>query len=200
MGRYFILKVRLIEAHLIIHFPRLSDANLPPKSPKHLFLNILKNVNNPDEFPIAREQIVNTLKQMVNKLETGNFTPEDISVRITLSKKLSDYSTWTQTVQAAAQLVGDDNFNEEITVGSTIEYIKLKTPKRIVVPNHKDLAFPSGESQKVSVKPVLLIKEGEKLDGKPVIEAAESTFSQILSSIGSSWNDVMGVMSLDDFF
>jgi len=163
-------------------------------------LNILKNVNNPDEFPIAREQIVNTLKQMVNKLETGNFTPEDISVRITLSKKLSDYSTWTQTVQAAAQLLGDDNFNEEITVGSTIEYIKLKTPKRIVVPNHKNLAFPSGESQKVSVKPVLLIKEGEKLDGKPVIEAAESTFSQILSSIGSSWNDVMGVMSLDDFF
>ena len=69
-----------------------------------------------------------------------------------------------------------------------------------MIPNHKDLAFPSGESQKVSVKPVLLIKEGEKLDGKPVIEAAESTFSQILSSIGSSWNDVMGVMSLDDFF
>ena len=62
------------------------------------------------------------------------------------------------------------------------------------------MAFPSGESQKVSVKPVFLIKEGEKLDGKPVIEAAESTFSQILSSIGSSWNDVMGVMSLDDFF
>ena len=58
--------------------------------------------------------------------------------------------------------MGDDNFNEEITVGSTIEYIKLKTPKRIVVPNHKDLAFPSGESQKVSVKPVLLIKEGDR--------------------------------------
>ena len=37
LGRYFFFKVRLIEARLIVHFPRLSDANLPPKGPKNCF-------------------------------------------------------------------------------------------------------------------------------------------------------------------
>ena len=34
----YLFKVRLIDAHLSIDFPRLSEANLPPKGPKKQFL------------------------------------------------------------------------------------------------------------------------------------------------------------------
>ena len=36
LGRYFLKKARLIEAHLSTNFPRLSIANLPLKSKKKL--------------------------------------------------------------------------------------------------------------------------------------------------------------------
>ena len=36
------------------------------------------------------------------------------------------------------------------------------------------------------------------IDGKPLIDSAESTFSQFLSSIGVSWDRIMGIQSLDD--
>lgn len=165
-----------------------------------MILDILKNVKKPEEFAPAREKIVSKLRKMVKKLETGQFTPHDISIRMTLSKRLKEYSTWTQTIQAAAQLLADEDFQEEITVGSSLEFVKVGEPFQIVVPSSNELAFPPGGVQRVSVKPVQLIDDDEQLDGQPVIDIAESTFSQILSSIGSSWNDVMGIKSLDEYF
>jgi len=163
-------------------------------------LEILRNVHEKEEFVRARQQIVSKLQNMVQRLENGDFEPSEISIRMTLSKRLKDYSTWTQTIQAAAQLIGDDSYQEEITEGTSIEFIKVRRPYRIVIPDTDQLAFSAGEVHKVSVKPVQLVDPNEDIDGKPVIEIAESTFSQILSSIGSSWNEVMGIKSLDDYF
>ncbi|MHA2502181.1 MAG: DNA-directed DNA polymerase I [Candidatus Kariarchaeaceae archaeon] len=165
-----------------------------------LVLTHLKNVQTPEEFPAAREAIVTSLRSMVSKLESGSFTASDISIRLSLSKRLKEYTTWTQTVQVAAQLLGTDHYPDDISIGSSLEFIKVKNPYQIVIPNSDKLAFTPGEVQKVSVKPVELVDPENDLDGQPVIDIAESTFSHILSSMGTSWNEVMGIKSLDDFF
>ena len=163
-------------------------------------LEILRNVYTKEEFPAARTKIVDKLQLMVRKLESGEFNASDISIRLTLSKRLKEYETWTQTIQAATQLIADPKYQDQITVGSSLEFVKVKEPFSIIIPASSELAFPAGEIQKVSVKPVQLIEDNELLDGQPVIDIAESTFGQILESIGSSWNEVMGIKSLDDFF
>jgi len=161
-------------------------------------LEILKDVHNTEDFEGAKLRIKKLLQTMIQKLETGNFSVNEASIRMTLSKKLKEYDTWTQTIQAIVQLLDFDK-DKKFEVGDTIEFIKLKKPIYVKIPELSDLSFPS-ETRSVSVKPVELVSDDENLDGKPIIDVAESTFSQILTSIGLSWDEVMGLQSLNDFF
>jgi hypothetical protein len=61
------------------------------------------------------------------------------------------------------------------------------------------LAFPP-EERSASVIPIQLVNPEKDLDGKPIIDVAESTFSQLLNSLDMSWDSIMGVQSLDEFF
>ncbi|MFV2014641.1 MAG: DNA polymerase domain-containing protein, partial [Candidatus Heimdallarchaeota archaeon] len=161
-------------------------------------LNILKHVYDNDGLEKAKDEIVTLLQKMVKRLETGNFTLEEASVRLTVSRRVKEYGTWTQTVQVIAQLIDKGIIKPgEIDVGDQVEFVKAKNPVRVYVQTDFGLSFPPGEKES-SVIPIQLITENDTIDSKPLIEAAESTFSQFLSSIGISWDKIMGIQALDD--
>lgn len=161
-------------------------------------LEILKQVYDEDGLEEAKEKVFILLQQMVNKIESGNFTIDEASVRLTVSRKVKEYGTWTQTVQVIAQLIDKGIIKPgEIDIGDQVEFVKVKNPIRVFLQTDYGLSFPPGEKES-TVIPVQLITEGDAIDSKPLIDAAESTFSQFLSSIGMSWDRVMGIQALDD--
>lgn len=173
-------------------------------------LGILKTVYSDEELEIAKEKIIELLQSMVYKLEGGRFTVEDASIRLTISKRVKEYGTWTQTMQVIAQIYneiinekekkGEKKVilqSERIDLGDQVEFVKIDKPARVNVLRTFGFAFPPGVKE-VSVKPVELMTEDDVVDSKPLIDSAESTFSQFLSSIGVSWDRIMGIQSLDD--
>jgi DNA polymerase I len=163
-------------------------------------LDILKGVQKPDDFEAAKSDIKSLLQKMIAILESGDFSIEDASIRMTLSRKLKEYGTWTQSIQAIAQLLESKIIEpNSLDIGDSVEFIKVSNPTKVLIPQKSGLAFPS-EVRSSSVIPVQLVDETKGLDGKPIIDTAESTFSQLLISLGMSWDNIMGVQSLDDFF
>ena len=71
LGRFLFEKVRLIEAHLSIKFPRLSDVNLPPKSQTHAFNHFALSVKNPWEDPFDTQQELRPPCNNVGKLASS---------------------------------------------------------------------------------------------------------------------------------
>ncbi len=161
-------------------------------------LDILRDVQNNDDLEKAKETIIVLLQNMVSRIETGNFTVEEASVRLTVSRKVREYGTWTQTIQVIAQLINKGIIKPgEIDIGDQVEFVKVKNPIRIFIESNYGLSFPPGEKES-TVIPVQLISENDTIDSKPLIDVAESTFSQFLSSIGVSWDRVMGIQALDE--
>ncbi|OLS27826.1 MAG: DNA polymerase 1 [Candidatus Heimdallarchaeota archaeon LC_2] len=173
-------------------------------------LEILKTVYSNDELEHAKERIIELLQAMIYKLESGNFTVDDASIRLTISKRVKEYGTWTQTMQVIAQIY--DNIikekekkgekeeisdSERIGIGDQVKFVKIAKPVRVNVQKKFGFAFPPGVKE-VTVKPVELMTDDDIIDGKPLIDSAEATFSQFLSSIGVSWERIMGIQSLDD--
>lgn len=162
-------------------------------------LDILKQVYNLDQLENAKSEIRSILNDMISTLKSGEFSVEDISIRITLSRKLKEYTTWTPAVQAVAQLISANiRVIEEFHQGDRIEFIKSAVPIKVRIPN--GFAFPVNEIRQASVIPIELINKSKKISGTPTISTAESTFSQILESLDISWDRIMGKTSLDDFF
>lgn len=163
-------------------------------------LDILKDVQTPEELEEAKEYVKRTLQRMVQRIESGNFSIPEASVKLTLTRKLKDYGTWTQTVQAIAQLMAYDmQLYGDMDIGDQIEFIKTKSPVEVYIAKNFPLSFENGV-RTASVVPVQLVDETMDIDPQPLIDAAESTFSQLLNSIGLSWERVMGIQSLDDWF
>ncbi len=163
-------------------------------------LDILKQVHKPQDFENAKNKIKKLLQQMIVRLENNDFTIEDASIRMSLSRNLREYGTWTQTVQAVTQLLESKIIApNSIGIGDTVEFIKVSSPIRVKIPQTRELSFPP-ETRSASVIPVQLVDSERDLDGKPIIDAAESTFSQLLITLDMSWDNIMGVQSLDDFF
>jgi DNA polymerase I len=163
-------------------------------------LNLLKSVKKPEDFDYAKLQIKKLLQSMIAQLETGDFSVEDASIRMTLSRRLREYETWTQSIQAIAQLIESGDIDSStITIGDVVEFVKVSSPIRVMIPKNSGLAFPP-EERSASVIPIQLVNPEKDLDGKPIIDVAESTFSQLLNSLDMSWDSIMGVQSLDEFF
>jgi DNA polymerase I len=190
-----------------------KKSNTPPilRENFNKILAIFTDVHEKSEFELAKQKIKDTLQSMIQRLENRTFEPEEIAIRMSLSKKLSEYQTWTQSVQAAAQLLVDNYDREhdhktrdypphEVGIGTYLEFVKVDDPVQVRIPPNTDLSFPVGDVYKASVVPLQLVDPSRHLDGKPVIEMAESTFAKILISIGLSWDEIMGIQSLDEFF
>ncbi|UJG39755.1 MAG: ribonuclease H-like domain-containing protein [Candidatus Heimdallarchaeum aukensis] len=159
-------------------------------------LKILSDVNSPEELETAKEKIISIVQRTMRRLDERSFKLEDLAISVTLSKRLKDYESWTQPLQAAIQLL-IKNPNSDIAVGSTITFVKTK-PFKIKVPSGL-LNDKISLSDECSVKPIELATKSD-VDVKKMKELVQSTFGQLLDTLGISWKEVEGIKSLDTFF
>jgi len=159
-------------------------------------LKILSDVKSPAELETAKEKIISIVQRTMRRLDERTFKLEDLAISVTLSKRLKDYESWTQPLQAAIQLL-IKNPNSDIAVGSTITFVKTK-PFKIKVPPGL-LNDKISLSDECSVKPIELATKSD-VDVKKMKELVQSTFGQLLDTLGISWKEVEGIKSLDTFF
>ena len=168
------------------------------KRPFEEALEILSEVQNPDDLENAKSSIVRTIKKVNQKISKREFELEDLAISVTLSKKIDQYDSWTQPLQAAIQLIINFPDGEKPTVGSLISFIKTK-PFRI--PSHDiKLSDKITNSNECSVKPLQLANKND-VDIPKVKELLKSTLIQLLDTIGISWTEAIeGQKSLDNWF
>jgi len=160
-------------------------------------LDILTEVENPDQLKQAKEKIIQIIRRTINTINKRTFNLEDLAISVTLSKRLREYDSWTQPLQAAIQLIIENKNPEEITAGSNITFVKTK-PFKINVPREL-INDRISRSDECSVKPIELARKID-VDTDKMKELVQSTFVQLLDTIGIPWNEVEGIKSLDNFF
>lgn len=164
-------------------------------------LRILGTVNSEKDFESAREKIKQIIQQNAKNLESRTIPLPELTFNVVINKSLRTYgkkvlnnSSKTmdgretdtfkglpQHIKAAKMLV-DSEKARDLKAGDVISYVKTKTAE--------------------GVKPVELAKPDE-IDTEKYLEAMESTFDQVLSSLNFDFKSVLGKprqQSLDELF
>jgi DNA polymerase, archaea type len=181
-----------------------KKSHTPPFIRKAFYqvLEILSKVNTTADFNIARERIIEIIKEIATKLETNeiplqdltfnvmvNKSPEKYGIKITDNIKnfsidgngnsASSFKGLPQHIKAARLLSGS---GKVVKAGDIISYVKTKTAD--------------------SVKPVELANHSE-IDKEKYLEALESTFDQLLSVLNVNFKSIIGKprqTNLDELF
>ncbi len=168
------------------------------KRPFEKALEILSEVQNPEELEVAKKQIIKITKKVVQEISKREFNLEDLAITVTLSKKLEQYDSWTQPLQTAIQLIVAFPEGERPSVGSFVSFIKTKPFK--IQANDVKLSDKINKSSECSVKPLQLAKKID-VDIPKIKELLKTTLVQLFDTIGISWDEsVEGQKSLDNWF
>jgi len=139
--------------------------------------NILSNVQTPDDFPRAKEDIKGLVGEVYRRLKEREFTIDEVAFQMQLGKPLKQYDTNPQHVKAGRML---EEMGHEIVAGDIISYVVTK----------KD------------VQPSIIAKPKD-VDIKKYEEYLESTYEQLLDALGMSFDELVGrpkQTSLGTFF
>ncbi len=181
-----------------------KKSHTPPFIRKAFYqvLEILSKVNTTADFNIARERIIEIIKEIATKLETNEIPLQDLTFNVMVNKspgkygiKITDntknfsidgngssassFKGLPQHIKAARQLSGS---GKVVKAGDIISYVKTKTAD--------------------SVKPVELANHSE-IDKEKYLEALESTFDQLLSVLKVNFKSIIGKprqTNLDELF
>ncbi len=168
------------------------------KKPFEKSLEILTEVQNAEDLEIAKTKIIKTIQQVNQKISKKEFELEELAINVTMSKKIEQYDSWTQPLQAAVQLIINFPDGEKPTVGSFINFIKTRPFQ--LPPHSIKLSDKIVNSNECSVKPIQLAKKTD-VDIAKVKELLKSTLIQLLDTIGISWSEsIEGQKSLDNWF
>ncbi len=161
-------------------------------------LEILKNINDPNDLENAKNKIFTTLQNLVYRINKKQFELSDVSFRLVLSRNIKDYTTWTQNLQVLSQLINENIISlNDIQSGDSLEFVKINKPIPVKIP--PGLSLPPGETKYASVMPVQLAKIND-VSSKALIEISKSTFEPIIYALNISWNKIIGETDLNDFF
>ncbi|MFW9781712.1 MAG: DNA-directed DNA polymerase I [Candidatus Heimdallarchaeota archaeon] len=142
-------------------------------------IEILKNITNQEEFLKARNQIIEIVKDNLNKIgKPDTFTLEDYAINIGLQKNISKYTKVVpQHVRAAKELM--DVTGKTYQKGETITFIKSKGP--------------------IGAKAIELAKL-QDIDTKKYKELLTSALEQVLDALGITFDEIRGIRKMDAFF
>ncbi len=168
------------------------------KRPFEEALDILSEVQNPEELEVAKKHIIKLTKKVVQDISKREFNLEDLAITVTLSKKLEQYDSWTQPLQTAVQLIIAFPEGEKPSVGSFVNFIKTKPFK--IQANDVKLSDKISKNSECSVKPLRLAKKSD-VDIPKIKELLKTTLVQLFDTIGISWEEsIEGQKSLDNWF
>ncbi|MFX1564149.1 MAG: DNA polymerase domain-containing protein, partial [Promethearchaeota archaeon] len=138
-------------------------------------IEILRQVQDPDEFAAAKDRILRLAREKLTMLERRDFKVEDMAIRVQLTKPPEAYvKTTPQHVQAARQLQAAGH---DVTAGDIIAFAKTVG----------------------GVKPIEQASVQE-IDISKYKDLVKSTFEQVLDALGIEWLDTIGMRRLDTFF
>ena len=168
------------------------------KRPFEKALEALSEVHNPEELEVAKKQIIKIIQKVIREISKKEFSLEDLAISVTLSKKLTQYDSWTQPLQTAVQLIIAFPEGEKPSVGSVVSFIKTRPFK--IQANEVKLSDKISKSRECSVKPLQLAKITD-VDIPKIKELLKTTLVQLLDTIGISWDEsIEGQKSLDNWF
>ncbi len=127
---------------------------------------ILSNVDTPDEFPAAKEEIKNLVTTINLRLKNREFAIEEVAFSMMLGKGLDGYDTTPQHVKAGRML---QEQGYELKEGDIISYVVTKD----------------------GVKPVQIAGKKDVDIGK-MEEYLEGTFEQVLDALDMSFDELVG--------
>jgi DNA polymerase, archaea type len=183
-----------------------KKSHTPPfiRNAFYKILTILSRVNSEEDFETAKENIKNIIQENARNLELRKISQEDLSFNVMVNKSPSKYGKKSVSISAtgrpldgkernsmaafkglpqhikAAKLLADEG--KELRAGDIISYVKTKTAD--------------------GVKPVGYARP-EEIDTEKYLEAMESTFDQLLSSLGFNFKSLLGKprqSNLDELF
>ncbi len=139
----------------------------------------LSKVRSESDFKNATQEIKEDIRKRALRLRQGDVPLEQLAFHVMLGKSIEGYAKGIkpQHVRAAEQLraIG----KREIGAGNIIQYVKT--------------------IGREGVKPLELAKLSE-IDKKKYEEMMQSTFDQLLDSLGYSFDEVLGATRLEDLF
>ena len=141
-------------------------------------LEILSEVQQPEDFENAKEKITRLVKHVLKKLKAKKYTLEELAFRTALTKNLVDYRKTTPQHVKAARLLEERFPNRKIVPGDFISYIKTR--------------------DEIGVKPIETASVNE-IDYSTYKKAIESIFEQVLDALGIDFNELTGKRTLDHF-
>ena len=155
-----------------------KKSHVPPFI-KREFLKVieaLSKVKTEEDFSKVREEIRSIVKESYLKLKRREVSIEDLAFSVMLSMPPNKYKVKPQHVKAAEILMRK---GREIKAGDIIRFVKTNTPP--------------------GVKPVELAKIDE-IDVDKYIDYLRSTFEQIMDALGYSFDEILGVTRLEEYF
>lgn len=154
--------------------------NTPPFL-RNLFdeiVKILSRVKTELDINSAKEEIEAIVKNSYTKLKKKELSIEDLAFKVQLNKNLDKYIKTTPQHVKAARILAKKT-GAEIGIGNLISFVKTK----------------GGEG----VKPVELADIAD-IDVDKYLAQMDSTLTQVLDPLGISFDKIIGIRSLDDFF
>jgi DNA polymerase I len=167
-------------------------------------LNVLKEIFSEKDFEKAKDKIKKIVQSIAENLEKKRISLEELSFNVMINKAPGNYGIKTferrsdksisldgkekdfenikgipQHIKAANQLV---EIGKQVKAGDIISYVKTRTLD--------------------GVKPVALANQAD-IDTEKYLEAMESTFDQILSSLNLNFKSIIGKprqANLDELF
>lgn len=150
----------------------------------------LSKVNSMDDFIVAKNSIVNIIKEDYSKIKLRQWESlSDLTFHIVLGKEVDDYTSTIPQHVKAAQIISV-KAGREVRKGEIIHYVK--TVER--VPKSK-----GGYEEVDSVMPLEFAKN-ESINIGKYMEQLESTFAPITEPLNISFDkDIKGISSLEQF-
>ncbi|MHA1368984.1 MAG: DNA-directed DNA polymerase I [Promethearchaeota archaeon] len=146
------------------------------------FTEIIKGIKSKDDFQAKKEEILSLTRQYWMKLKKGNLPIESYEIKVQLQSK---------TIRL---INSDDPLKIRLQHVVAARELRKLTGKR----------FEAGESfsyvkTKYGAK-ALDIAKVEDVDRKKYMAQFQSTFEQVLDALGISFEEIIGIRTLDSFF
>jgi len=154
--------------------------NTPPflKTVFNDIVQILSEIKTEEDFEEARKVIEDRVQQCYNDLKNRELPIEDLVFKVQLNKSLDQYIKTTPQHVKAARILKEIT-GKELGSGDLISFVKT--------------------SDSNGVKPVTLANISD-IDIDKYLAQMDSTLTQVLEPIGVSFEKIIGIRSLDDFF
>ncbi len=159
--------------------------NTPPfiKQAFQNVTNILKKIENIDDFNKSKKKIIDRVKSNLKKIgispDSGGFQLKDYTISMGLKKNLKEYKKNIPQHVKSAKIEQQSMENVKYVQGDTIKFIKAK---------NKD-----------GVKPLSMAKI-QDINIKKYKQLLENTFEQLLDALDISLEELKGAKKLDSFF